>query len=266
MKRSIAVAGALIGATLFQACDGYDRPTTAPHASAAVSATALDPRGVKRVITGAKEIEPAVDAFRALVGEPLNAGATGPQPGGRRQINWDGVPDPNNNTDAFPPDFFKRQGAIFSTPGFGFRNSDKDFSDVNPTYAVDFDAFSAPKTFSPRGSNVMDVTFRLAGTDTPGLVNGFGAVFVDPDLAFTSSLRFFDKNGNQLAIVHAPIRRNPDEYTFAGVAFNGSVVARIRITLGNAPIDAATNDRSSGGTKDVVVLDDFVYGEPQPVK
>jgi len=57
-------------------------------------------------------------------------------------------------------------------------------------------------------------------------VNGFGAVFVDRDLAFMSPLRLFDANGRQLAVVHAPFRRTPDECTFAGVVFNGSVVGR----------------------------------------
>ena len=38
------------------------------------------------------------------------------------------------------------------------------------------------------------------------------------------------------------------------------------MTLGDAPIGAGVNDVSSGGTADVVVLDDFLYSEPQPLQ
>jgi hypothetical protein len=47
--------------------------------------------------------------------------------------------------------------------------------------------------------------------------------------------------------------------------FDSPIVARVVITSGNAALSAAVNDLSSGGTKDLVVMDDFVYGEPQPL-
>jgi hypothetical protein len=146
------------------------------------------------------------------------------------------------------------------------RDSDSDFSDVNATYGEDFVAFSQPGTLAPRGSNEIDVTFRRAGSGEPAVVNGFGAVFVDPDLPRTSSLRYYDADGALLATVFAPPRADPDEYTFAGAVFEGASVARVRITLGTAPVGPNTNDVSSGGTADVVVLDDVIYGEPQGLR
>ena len=82
---------------------------------------------------------------------------------------------------------------------------------------------------------------------------------------FTSSIRYYDKNDRLIGTVFAPVRRPPDEYTFAGIVFNGPAVARVRITLGNAAIGAGVRDLSSG-TKDVAVVDDFIYGEPRAIQ
>jgi hypothetical protein len=41
-------------------------------------------------------------------------------------------------------------------------------------------------------------------------------------------------------------------------------VAKVQITSGDAALDGTTQDLSAGGTKDLVVMDDFIYGEPQP--
>jgi hypothetical protein len=40
------------------------------------------------------------------------------------------------------------------------------------------------------------------------------------------------------------------------------LISRVRITSGNSPLGAGTND---GGAFDVAVMDDFLYAEPQPV-
>jgi hypothetical protein len=41
----------------------------------------------------------------------------------------------------------------------------------------------------------------------------------------------------------------------------------VRITSGNTPIDATVSDNvSAGGNKDIVVMDDFIYGEPRAPK
>src|SRR3989449_10385319 len=42
-------------------------------------------------------------------------------------------------------------------------------------------------------------------------------------------------------------------------------VARVLITSGEAALSATVADLSASGTKDLVVMDDFVYGEPRPL-
>src|SRR5258707_15611108 len=126
---------------------------------------------------------------------------------GRREINWDGVPAALTDIDTFPANFFNvnsKRGALYSTPGTGLRIDSTDFAAVNAALATQFRTFSAKKLFMPVGSNQVDVTFRLAGTDTPGLVKGFGAVFVDVDHPGSATIEYFDVDGARLAIIAAP--------------------------------------------------------------
>ena len=58
------------------------------------------------VVTGAGDIDPGVEEYRALLG-PDNGGAPGgAQLGRRREINWDAVPDEFAAPNALPADFF----------------------------------------------------------------------------------------------------------------------------------------------------------------
>jgi hypothetical protein len=41
-------------------------------------------------------------------------------------------------------------------------------------------------------------------------------------------------------------------------------VARVRVTSGSGALGAQANDVTSGGTADLVVMDDFIYSEPTP--
>jgi len=41
------------------------------------------------------------------------------------------------------------------------------------------------------------------------------------------------------------------------------VIARARITLGTGALGAGVNDISAGGTVDLVVVDNLIYGEPK---
>src|SRR5919205_4678139 len=50
-------------------------------------------------------IQGTVDAFRNALGT-LNANEPGSRGSGRREINWDGVPDEFSDPNPFPPDFF----------------------------------------------------------------------------------------------------------------------------------------------------------------
>jgi hypothetical protein len=113
-------------------------------------------------------IQAVVDAYRADLGT-LNPNVAGSSGSGRREINWDGVPDalaaPNN----LPPNFFNvnsPRGVEFSTPGTGFQVSATtasgnpvQFGNINPTYPTLFEVFSPQRLFTAIGSNLVDVNF-----------------------------------------------------------------------------------------------------------
>src|SRR4051812_46651063 len=67
----------------------------------------------------AASIQPSVDNFRASLGT-LNANVAGSFGTGRREINWDGVPDAFAAPNLLPANFFNSnspRGVVFSTPG-----------------------------------------------------------------------------------------------------------------------------------------------------
>jgi hypothetical protein len=92
-------------------------------------------------------------------------------------------------------------------------------------------------------------------------------VFADVGLETSTTIEFFDASGNLLATVKAPRRSDAKGLSFVGAMFESQIVARVRITSGNTPIDATVTDNvSTGGTRDLVVMDDFIYGEPRAPK
>jgi hypothetical protein len=228
----------------------------------------VGPIGTALSATG--EITAKVTEYRALLGEPKNGGAAGPQAAGRREITWDGVPANFDNGDnLFPADFFNstvKLGAVFATTGTGFRNDSTRFIGVDAGYADQFNFFSSNKIFAAVASNLVDVTFRLAGTTTPALVSGFGAVFSDVDTPASTHLDYYAVDGRLLGHYDAPVRSDAAGLSFLGVKFDSVAVARVRITLGQGAMGAGIDDVSAGGTRDLVVVDDFLYGEPQPVQ
>jgi len=210
--------------------------------------------------TNAAGIQTTVDAFRSALG--ANNGVGGTFPTGRREINWDGVPAGASSPNAFPPDFFNvtsPRGVVFSTPGTGFQVSGEppEFGNLNATYPDQFIVFSAPKLFTPIGSNITDVNFFLPGTTTPATTRGFGAVFTDVDAA-GSSLALFDANGASLGTFAVPTQSQG--LSFLGLQADGTTpsIGRVRITSGN--VAPGPNDAPPG--TDVAVMDDFIYGEP----
>jgi hypothetical protein len=241
------------------------------HASIAngVSVTIAATAHNVQITSATGDITASVNDYRALLGS-LNPNVAGEQSGGRREINWDGVPATFTDNDLFPGTFFNvnsPRGVLFTTPGSAFRMSDSGYVDVNANYAGEFNAFSKPKLFTARGSTVTDVQFFVAGSTTPALVTGFGSVFADVGLENSTTIQYFDAAGNLLATVKAPRRSDAAGLSFVGAVFESPIVARVRITSGNTPIDATVNDNvSAGGNKDIVVMDDFIYGEPRAPK
>jgi len=217
------------------------------------------------VLTATGNVAAKVDEFRNVLG-PSNGGTAGEQPTGRREINWDGAgANPFNNKNDFPANFFNtnvKSGAVFTTAGTGFRNDSTDFAEINPTYAAQFNFFSANKIFAPIGSNQLDQLFQVAGQPTPAVVRGFGIVFSDVDVADKTTIQLFAQDGSSLGTFAAPVRSDAGGLSFIGVTFDQSIVARVRITLGTGALGANVNDVTDGGTVDLVVLDNLIYGEP----
>jgi hypothetical protein len=222
------------------------------------------------VVTGAEDIAARVDRFRRLLG-PDNGGAPGGDPNGRREINWDKVPDDLAAPNALPADAFNAKenpgarGALLETPGDHVAvSADSDnpdgaavrFGDVNPSYSGEFTTFSEERLFSPIGSNVVNLSFFVPGTDTPGLTRGFGAVYTDIDQAENTAFEYFDADGNSLGRYDA--LPADGGVSFLGVAFEEPVVSRVRIKYGSGKLGP---DESAD--YDAAVMDDFIYGEPQ---
>jgi hypothetical protein len=216
-------------------------------------------------------ITPTVDQFGNDLGT-LNGGGP-PAPSGRRQIVWDGVPAPRQSPNFMPENQFRNVGALFSTPTLGaaFQVSGvNDFANLNPTYATAFDAFSLPRIFAPVGSTTTDTTFVVPGSTTEAETNGFGIVFSDVDLANSASIEFFDAGGNSLGTFPVPPAGNANAtFSFLGVFFDaGERIARAEITSGAAPLTEAgsPNDLTQGGPADLIVMDNFIFGEPQAIQ
>lgn len=228
----------------------------------------------------AAAIQASVDAFRATLG--ANNGVGGSFPGGRREINWDGVPDTVAAPNFLPPDFFNAnspRGVVFNTiqevnggslNDFIVSADDNNptttpvrFADINPQYSSIFTTFSAQRLFTMRNARTMDVNFFVPGTSIPATVTAFGIVLCDVDGATgaaRSLLRFVDINGN--VVLSTSVAAFDDGLSFTGVSFNaGERIARVVLIVGTDALSAGAVDETSG--VDAVAMDDFIYAEPQ---
>jgi len=224
------------------------------------------------VISGSGDITGVVNQCRTALGNPNNGATVGEQPSGRREINWDGVPNSFSAPNNLPADFFNvnsPRGVVFSTPGSGVQVSANagvapiEFDNINATYSAQFNTFSPQRLFTALGSNITDVNFFVAGLATPATVTGFGAVFSDIDVPNSASIQFF-AGGASLGTFFAPVRTDSTGLSFLCVTFNaGERASRVQITSGQGALGAGVNDISDGGTLDLVVMDDFLYSEPK---
>jgi len=225
------------------------------------------------IISTDTNVQGAIDEFRGLLGAN-NGNATGSQSTGRREINWDGVPDSLSAPNEYPGNFFNSpyfgltRGIEITTPGTGLSvsaddsnptNSLTSFGHINPTYTNIFPPFSGQRIFSPVGSNIADIRFYVPSTSTPAVVQGFGAVYIDVDREENAAFEFFDINENSLG-VYGTAALN-EGHVFLAVLFDSPIVHHIRIEYGNSAL--GPND---GGAIDVSVMDDFIFAEPQEVE
>ena len=231
---------------------------------------AADPQPMVFAAAGpdAAAVRSTIAAFQTALG-PLNPpGPTG-NADGRREINWDGVPAqfaaPNN----LPPDFFNKnsiRGAVFSSENTGWTGFQVSanvadgpvrFDTLRTGYSDIFKVFSEEKLFTSVGSNDFNVDFLVPGTQTKGKVKGFGAVFTNVAIPFSSSIEFFNSDGLSLGKYFVPPA--PLGLSFVGIMFPGRMVTKVKIVQGSVVPGAADNPAAG---QNAVVLDDFIYGEP----
>lgn len=233
--------------------------------------------------TGADDdaIRPTVNAYRDALGA-LNDPVPQNFPGGRRQINWDAAPDGVSAPNPFAGNFFnfnaapRARGIEFETNGDGFQLSATEasgagieFDNINPNYSETFNFYSAERLFTAIGSNQVDARFFNPATQVDSaLTTGFGAVFTDVDLANVTALRYYDTDNKLVYAQSVPAVTSADSnvqesLSFAGLKFDTACIGRVRLVNGNTAIEAGVEDNPSEGV-DLVVMDDFIYGEPQP--
>ena len=82
----------------------------------------------------------------------------------------------------------------------------------------------------------------------------------DVDLANVTSLQFFDAANASLGTFFVSSFGGDETLSFLGVRFDaGERIGRVRITAGNEALSGAAE------VGDVVVMDDFIYAEPNLV-
>lgn len=229
-------------------------------------------------------IQSMVDAYRDALGVN-NGNAPGPLAEGRREINWDGGGSTATAVVPTPFDgFLNNRGARFTTDGSGFVQAPLDglvTTFGNPTYLDIFQAFSPVRLFSPIDSNVTRGRFFVpGGGELPAVTKGFGAVFSDVDQQSddeerdhhgygnkgkydrtpeaNTSIAYYDARGRLLFRGDVPVSPGDAGVSFFGIVLNDARIAQVRITAGNV---APGRDDSS--RRDVVMMDDFIYAEPQ---
>jgi hypothetical protein len=220
------------------------------------------------VVSGTGDITQKVNEFRQLLGEPLNT--TPGQTTGRREINWDWVPD-EFATKTLPKDFFNnkdaaasngvKRGFVYGSDG-DFRISSDGFASFESSNGTQFKSFSGGKVFANVSSSLWTALFEVAGAAIPASTKGFGAVFSDVDLANNSFIELF--NGNKsLGKFFVTPHDGTSSFSFLGIYVKNERITRVDIGHGSGKLESGVKDISSGGTDDLVVLDDFLFDEPK---
>lgn len=240
---------------------------TAPQVFQAAGPTAASLQGV-------------MDQFRLAIGGNNNLNAAGLD-SGRREINWDGGGSTATTESPTPFNgFLANRGALFATTGTGFVQATvqglaTEFG--NATYETEFKAFTLSRLFSPVNSNITETTFFVPGSGvnganpTPALTSAFGAVFSDVDQPDGSGpgnkrgnrgastlIQFFGSKGELLFSSFVPASPGQGTFTFFGIVYSDPRIASVRILAG----DEAPGPNDEFG-RDIVMMDDFIYGEPR---
>ena len=260
-------------------------PLTMPRAAQAQGNTPKEPLPVsvfQAAGPNGASILSTVEAYRAALGNP-NGNAAGPLPSGRREIDWDGGGGVDTTTNPVTPFnvFLNTRGSQFTTPGIGLSQAPPSGGAQgglvglfgNTSYGTEFATFSPLRLFTPVGSNITEALFFIPGSqgNVRATVNGFGAVFTDVDQPDGSGpgkkhgnrgpstlMEFFDVNGRLLFSSFVPASPGSGGLSFLGIKFNDARIASVRITTGDTAPGPDDDEK-----RDIVMMDNFIYGEPQ---
>ena len=288
MKLVLLVAVFGIGLTVMGCGEGGNGMNSAALAQQNTGKDFVAPVVFQAAGPNLASIQNTIDQYRTALGATNNGNTPGPLPkdSGHREINWDG--GGNNDTTTAPVTpfntFLNTRGAQFTTPGTGLSQAPPSGGPQgglatlfnNPTYGTIFSTFSPLRLFTPVDSNITEALFFVPGSNgiVPAKVSGFGAVFTDVDLPDGSGpgntngnrqastrIECFGIDGGLIFSSLVPASPGDASLSFFGIVFTDARIARVRITSGDtAP---GPND---DGTHDIVMMDDFLYGEPQPLQ
>lgn len=224
----------------------------------------------------AASIQGSVDQFRLALGGANNGNSPGPLATGRREINWDGGGSTATSIGATPFNgFLNTRGGRFSTDGAGFLQAPASGLGEffgNPSYAAIFRTFSPVRLFTPIDSNLTEAEFFIPGSGgaVPATTRAFGVVFTDVDssnqqlraraCSTCTLVEFLGADGSVLFSSFAPAAPGDGNLSFLGVIFDDARIAAVRIKTG-----AGIAGPSAFDTLDLVVMDDVIYAEPQPL-
>jgi hypothetical protein len=248
MKRAYWIAFVFAMLTL-QSCD-KDEDTT---------------NDVGKVFLANGNINAVVDQFRQSLGN-LNTmpGATG----GRREISWEAIPD-SLLEKKLPAQFFNQIGPNASpsfqrglayAPTSDFRVSKTLFAGIDAEASTEFQAFSGTATFANVAESQWPVMFQVAGTTEDAAVRGFGMVVSDVDVANSVQIEFFNGNSS-IGKLTFPTHSGNSKYSFAAILFDQPLITSVKVTH-QGILAPGTKDITQGGSSDLIVMDDFIYGEP----
>jgi hypothetical protein len=222
-------------------------------------------------------LQATVAAFRADLGGGNIAGPNGSYGGVRREIDWEDVPDANASPAAFPIHYYNTtspRGADFGNETSTFIRISQDddtggdadpdlvrFSDINPSFATQFQAFSGQRIGGVVGTHEgFSILMRMPGTTTPAVTRGAGIVLMGDDGVTddhnVAVVRFYDQNLDYFAAIVIPVSK----MAFVGITVPDARIALIGVTLGNLSLD---HGPETPGVTDILTFDDIIYGEPQ---
>lgn len=221
----------------------------------------------------AADIQQTVDEFRTALGANNGNLPENGDPNGRRQINWDALPDAFSDPNFFPGDFFngstpgRARGIEFQETGdtTGFLVSSTEASGQPTAFGFEnfLPVFSEERLFAPVGGTTFDILFfDPADQITQATTRGMGIVFSGLDFDDTVQVDFLNLAGELLASLN-PFGPDDADLSFLGAIFDTAEVAKVQIAGGNRFL--IENGSFGGGIGDGFVMDDFIFGEPTPV-